>query len=80
MPPDHYRSMPILFLKLASYGFVMAPPKYVPRDLTKTACAYCLRVMVGDQPRRPGLGREVGGYIPDLLQGEGVRGREESCV
>eukprot|EP00731_Ephydatia_muelleri_P032346 Em0023g853a len=26
--------------------------------------------MVGDQPRRPGLGREVGGYIPDLLQGE----------
>ena len=25
--------------------FVMAPSKYVPRDLTKTACAFCLCVM-----------------------------------
>ena len=37
--------LPILFLKLTSSYFVMAPPKYVPRDLTKTACVYCLCVM-----------------------------------
>ena len=41
--PTNY--LPILFLKLTSSYFVMAPSKYVPRDLTKTACAICLCVM-----------------------------------